>query len=110
MGSTESEELNRIQEEQKIIELSKLVDININNFMKLTKGHYSLEDVLGMDSSTVETIMEENVKELQEQEKRLKEQNAQEDMMMRKNASKSQTYKGGSLSKFDPNQQIGYYK
>lgn len=78
--------------------------------MKLTKGMYSLEDAMNMSASTIETIMDENIKELQEQEKRMKEQSTAEEMEYRKNASKERAIKGGSLSKADPTKQLQYFK
>lgn len=78
--------------------------------MKLTKGMYTLEDAMNMSAATIETIMDENIKELQEQEKRMKEQSTAEEIEYRKNASKERSIKSGSLTKADHTKQLQYFK
>lgn len=87
--------------EKKIKENNKIIDVNVHQFMQLTKNAYPYEVVLAMDLDTINNIMTEESRIIAENEKRMKEAEAKQEAQHKALASKSRgsNAKSGSLTK-----------
>ena len=87
--------------EKKIKENNKIIDINVHQFMGLTKNAYPYEVVLNMDIDTINNIMTEESRIISENEKRMKEAELKQEAQQKAlaNKSKSGSNRSGSLTK-----------
>ena len=105
----EREELRKL--EDKMDEMNKLIDKNIDQFIEFTEKGYSYEEVQAMDGATIHNIMEERTAAMKLKEDYMKKTQAEQEAQQKSLSNKAKSSRSGlTKAPTDPNATFGFYK